>query len=701
MLRKKRGVVGSAKSRSPLDQPPLTPFLLQQQGASRMSIANSMMEGQLPLNSFQDEIERHAVQNQFAGSLFPQQTEVQQVDGALKKSRLVLADFVLTANTKGLIDGFIDIGKDTWETQLRNEISKVERSAMSTQDFKNFLEHDFAFSNVSPAIDLMSTMMGSESVPAPTPDEIATITARIKAHDPTLLTDTRTLIKILKSPELWSVLYAEYKLLMAYANTVWSWMQYLVAQLRKVATDYNLPKPPWFDSPPAPGDGGGGGGGGAPPPPPPGPGVPPADPTAPPSMQRGNTADQADPTMESTPAPPSGTASSPNVPPTTNTPPTPPSAPTVQPPTTPNTGMGLRYHPRGSGGAPPPPPAMPPNAPPTMQGDTPSPQYIPFYMTVIQYGLMANALLYGAVRMFTRPERIIPPGGRIDDAIEGGAQHGLGGLPRFLVLNFAPQFFESNLVRYVIQNLRLGDQFFWHVRLTAWFRTLFQQTIVNAAANEPLFPDPTEIPEAQINARQAAQEFLDYLVGLTVKDQAVEDAVRKYLDSVVSQNIQNIVAEQQPPYTVEGGGQTIPKMNREDSDTQASQASTRQTTSVGSVIATQVIDNIDRFSTSYVSNGRITTGVGLSLGLTLLADQVMRLRGVVATATVRSAIINAEGTRTQLRNAIAVLREYMSTNDDRLRDIDNEYALSRPRAKIVPFLTQILGALNNRLDREP
>lgn len=703
MLRKKRGVVGSAKSRSPLDQPPRTPFLLQQQGASRMSIANTIMEGQLPMNSFQDELERHAVQNQFAGSLFPQQTEVMQVDGALKRSRLVLADFAFTGNMTGLVDGFIDIGKDTWERQLHNEIGKVERSIMANTDFKNFLEHDFAFSNVSPAIDLMTTMMGSEAVPAPTLEEVATLSARIRAHDPTLLTDTRALIKILKSPDLWSVLYDETKKYLVgqgvnYVKTtavasIMTFLTYLIAQLRRVGKDYGLPIPPWFDSPP--GGGGGGGAGGGPGSGGPGGGTPPADPTAPPSMQRGDGTDQADPTLETTPTPPTGTASSANVPPTTLTPPTPPSAPTVQPPTTPNTGMGLRYHPRTQGGAaatPPPPPAIPNNAPSPFQGDTPAPQYTSFYMVALQYALVASAGAYGAMRMARRPPEIVPPGGMIEDAIEGGAQHGLGGLARYLVINFAPQFFNSNLARYIIENIRLGDRFFMNVRFSEWMRTLFQQAIVNGQAGEPMFPDPGEIPEAQIAPREAAQEFLGYLVGLSVQDQAVVDAVRNYLDSVVS----NVVAEQQPPYTVESGGQTVGSGMKENPDTQASEASTRETTSVGSVLATQVIDNIDRFSTNYVSNGRITTSIGLSTALTLLADQVMRLRGVDASAAVRSAIVNGAGTVTQLRNAIDVLREYMSRNDDRLRDIDNEYALSRPRAKIVPFLTQILGALNRR-----
>jgi hypothetical protein len=690
MLKKKRGVAGSAKSRSPLDQPGTAPFMLQPQGASKMSLANTIMEGQLPMNSFTDEIERHRVQNQFAGSVFPQQTEVMQQDS----NRPFAIDQILGAQpAKRLLDGFIDLGKQSFERQLQYEITKIERMQMTSNEFKNFLEHDFTFSNVSPAIDMLSTMMGQESVSPPTPEEEAVIAGRIRNLDPSLLTDQRAQIKILKSPTLWAVLYEEYSKYLAYVNAAYKFVQMLVQMLRKTAKDYNLPIPPWFDNPPDPP--GGGGGGPAPPPPP----APPADPTAPPSVQRPDTADTADPTLETEAAPQTGTA----MPESTVMPPTPPTAPTpvVMPPTTPTTGMGLHYHPRQGVGSPPPPPPMPPSAPSPLQyGDMVVPQYTPFYMVALQYALIGSAAAYGAVRFFVRPPQVPPPPMAIENAVEGAVQHGLGALPRYLIINFAPQMFNSNLFRYIVENLRQGDQFFWHVRFTEWVRTLFQQAIVNGNANEPMFPDPGEVPPAQIDAVQAGQQFLQYCEGLRNTDQAVIDAVKQFLDTMVQQNIQNIVAEQQP-YDVQAGGQAVGGLKRADSDTQASQASTRQTTSVGSVAPAQVIENIDRFSMNYVSNGRITTSLGLSEALGILANQVMRLRGVIGTATVKSIIINAVGSRTQLRNAIDALQEYMTTNGDRLRDIDNEYALSRPRAKIVPFLTQVMGALITRLSGNP
>jgi hypothetical protein len=696
MLRKKRGVVGSAKSRSHLDQPILTPFLLQQQGASRMSIANTMMEGQLPLNSFQDEIERHAVTNQTAGSLFPQQTEVMQVDGALKKSRLVLADFAFTGNMQGMIDGFIDIGKESWEKQLHNEIGKVERVVMMKSEFKDFLNHDFAFSNVSPAIDLMSTMLGSESVQAPTPDEVATLSARIRSHDPTLLTDVRALIKILKSPELWTVLYDEVKkyaiktAVTAIGVKIGEFLQYLIAQLRRVGKDYGLPIPPWFDSPPPPD----GGDGGFPPPAPPPP-APPADPTAPPSVQRPNTADTADPTLETEAAPQTGTVM----------PPTPPTAPTpvVMPPTTPTTGMGLHYHPRNPG-APPPPPPMPTSAPsPLQNGDYVAPQYTSYYMVALQYMLVTSAAGYGAFRFFVRPAQPPPPALAIEHAIEGGAQHGLGGLPRYLIINFAPQMFNSNLFRYIVENLRQGDPFFWHVRFTEWARTLFQQAIVNGQANEPMFPDPGEVPPAQIDAVQAGQRFLQYYEGLGITDQSVIDAVKKFLDTMVQQNIQNIVAEQQP-YDVEGGGQTVGEMKRQPSDTSDTRASQASTTRSVAVNPFELVNKLGVFSDNYVTGGIIATPLGLREGVNILIQYVMNLPGLSSTTAVKLALSiavnpeslgSASGARDNLYQAIEFLAEYLRGNKSRLEDFDTQESAGRPgeKWKSVSFVTRVLAAM--------
>jgi hypothetical protein len=522
MLKKKRGVAGSAKSRSPLDQPGTAPFLLQPQGASKMALANTIMEGQLPMNSFTDEIEKHRVQNQFAGSVFPQQTEVMQQDS----NRPFAIDLLLGPQpAKKLLDGFIDLGKQSFERQLQYEITKIERMQMTSTEFKNFLEHDFVFSNVSPAIDMLGTMLGQESVSPPTPDEEAVIAGRIRNLDPSLLTDQRAQIKILKSPNLWAVLYEEYSKYLAYVNAAYKFVQMLVQMLRKTAKDYNLPIPPWFDNPPGPP--GGGGGGPAPPPPP----APPADPTAPPSVQRPDTDDLADPTLETEAAPQTGTA----MPESTVMPPTPPVAPppTVMPPTTPTTGMGLHYHPRQGVGYPPPPPNMPPSTPSPIQDQRVLPQYTPFYMAVIQYMLVPAAALgsaaYAAYRVLN-PRQIPPVGGLMDNAVEGGAQQSVIALFSYLIVNFTQQFVESNLAGYLVENIRDNDPFFIRSRWSEWTRMLMEQVLAYSTQNQPLFPDPTEIPLSNLKPRQVAEALLSYFDGFARnREQDVIDALRRYL----------------------------------------------------------------------------------------------------------------------------------------------------------------------------
>lgn len=667
MLKKKRGVAGSAKSRSPLDQPGTAPFLLQPQGASKMALANTIMEGQLPMNSFTDEIERHRVQNQFAGSVFPQQTEVMQQDS----NRPFAIDQIIGPQpAKKLLDGFIDLGKQSFERQLQYEITKIERMQMTSSEFKNFLEHDFVFSNVSPAIDMLSTMLGQESVSPPTPDEEAVIEGRIRNLDPSLLTDQRALIKILKSPNLWVVLYEVYQKYAAkiegYAQAAWKYTQMLVQMLRKTAKDYNLPIPPWFDNPPDPP---GGGGGGAPPPPPPsgGTGAPPADPTAPPSMQRGDTTDQADPTLETTPTPPSGTASSPNIAPTTLTPPTPPSAPTVQPPTTPNTGMGLRYHPRTGPGAPPPPPSMPPNTPSPLQEDMVLPQYTGYYMAVIQYILVPLATGYGAWRAITRLVNIPPVPPAMDNAVEGGAQQRIGSLFYYLILNHTAQLFESNLGRYIIENVRDGDPFFMNTRFAEWTRMLIHQVVSYTAQGEALFPDPAEIPASTLSPLQSAQRLLQYYRSLTgQRHNGIIEAIQRYID-------------QQQPQGVETVPQDEPMEQPRREPQREEQPRQRAPT-----VFEMVSNNIINFRRKY-PEGASQNDMALAEALNLVRTQVMRsFDGMIATATQLRNVENALTSTATRRSGASAIVAYLNTYRDRLNEIDPSY---------VTFSTSVADAL--------
>jgi len=662
-----------------------------------MALANTIMEGQLPMNSFTDEIERHRVQNQFAGSVFPQQTEVMQQDS----NRPFAIDQIIGLQpAKRLLDGFIDLGKQSFERQLQHEITKIERMQMTSTEFKNFLEHDFVFSNVSPAIDILSTMLGQESVSPPTPDEEAVISARIRNLDPSLLTDQRAQIKILKSPTLWVVLYEVYQKYAAkiegYAQATWKYVQMLVQMLRKTAKDYNLPIPPWFDNPPPPP--GGGGGGGQPPPAPP---APPADPTAPPSVQRPDTADTADPTLETESAPQTGTA----MPESTVMPPTPPTAPTpvVMPPTTPTTGGGLRYHGRNPVGYPPPPTNMPPSTHSPLADDMVLPQYTPFYMAVIQYMLLTGAAGYAVFRNIRRPVDVPPGGVLVDNAVEGGAQQRVASLFHFLVINFTEQLFSSNLAHYLIENLRQGDPFFMNTRFGEWTRMLVQQAVANTLVGQPLFPDQTEIPISRLSPRQAAEALLRYYEGLTNPDNAVVEAIRRYLARQPQEQGVVQIMEREVPINI---------LDKADYD--QSQYTNRVT--INNLI-TGTVSGIKDYVATNVSYSQISLARGLRLVKEIAlymvnpygrnmpsptrreedrrgwADQFAELARKIATQGLRDPTLNA-----QARSCLADLSDLIGDRAEAIQNWDD------PSPFLMPFLQKMveyLELLITSTNREP
>jgi len=228
-------------------------------------------------------------------------------------------------------------------------------------------------------------------------------------------------------------------------------------------------------------------------------------------------------------------------------PPTPPAAapPTVMPPTTPTTGGGLRYHGRNHVGYPPPPTNMPPSTHAPLANDMVLPQYTPFYMAVIQYMLLAGAAGYAVFRNIRRPVDVPPGGVLVDNAVEGGAQQRVATLFHFLVINFTEQFFNSNLAHYLIENLRQGDPFFMNTRFGEWTRMLLQQAVANSLGGEPLFPDQTEIPISRLSARQAAEALLRYYEGLTTPENAIMEAIRRYL-ARQPQDVQKAKAQDEP-----------------------------------------------------------------------------------------------------------------------------------------------------------
>jgi len=256
----------------------------------------------------------------------------------------------------------------------------------------------------------------------------------------------------------------------------------------------------------------------------------------------------------------------------------------------------------------------------------------------------------------------------IENAVEGAVQHGLGALPRYLIINFAPQMFNSNLFRYIVENLRQGDPFFWHVRFSEWVRTLFQQAIVNGNANEPMFPDPGEVPPAQIDAVQAGQQFLEYYEGLRNTDQAVIDAVRRFLGTAVEQTAQNIEQVEPVPQD-EPMGQPRQQPQRE---------------SVPISTSEMITNNIAAFRRKF-PDGPSQNSMALAQALNLAETQVMRSLGdMIATSTQLRNVRNALTSTATRRTAAASITAYINTYRGRLDMLAPDF---------VTFLTSIVNEL--------
>ena len=485
---KRRAMVSSARSRSNRDELHSAPFRLQrEQGTLRMGVDQF---AELPMQSFQEELERHAVQNQFAGSLFPQQVEVRQQDAPIRN--LVTADFNLRNPRRAVVDSFIDVGNQAFEAQMQYAITKIEREIMNKRDFRHFLETDFVFSAVSPAIDVMTTMIGQEVVPAPTAQEVKDIKERINRLDPTLLTDTRALIKILKSPDL---MYEVYKVGSVVASTAKKWYKYIVAMLTKISKDYGLPDPTaYFSS----GGGGGGGGGddGAPPPPPPPSDGAPNDFTAPPSTQAPPSSATATPTLETQDTAPTGQATSANVP--SAPPPT-----QIVDPVAPPSMSGVVT--RGTSSfAPPPPPPMPAGVPPPVQNHVVLPQFIPFYMVVLQF-LLLPATMYKTFGRYLRPADV-PPGAR-EDIIDVLAQQRTDFVLHYLLTNFPAALFESNFGRMLVE--QTGGVYFQmrHICLH-WVNQLVEYAVGMYNMGNPMFQN-VEPPMSDFTIMRAVRQMLE------------------------------------------------------------------------------------------------------------------------------------------------------------------------------------------------
>jgi len=521
----RKSVASSPSSQRRGSSPPASSRFLNNDTRIRMlsNPANVLMEGALPLDSFQEELERHAVINPFASSLFQANSEVQQQDGRLK-----LEAFPQRA-VKALTDGFVDLASHTWSRSLQTELGKIERQEMSTIDFRNFLEQDFTFATQI-GLNTVNAILGRDTIYPPSPAEEESLISRINRFDTSLLTDPKALIMIALSPACWLAITRLWKEMKGYAEDIQTWLRWLVSKVRGTARQNNLPQPPDL-----PGDGGGGGGmgggggpggggpgggpgGGGPGGggnPPGDHGNPPNDPTLPPSQQQAPT---ADPTLETHNAGQSGSGGHENT----------HSSATSAP-------ISNRVDEEKQSATPPP-----------VQQHRVQPQFTGYFATVIALMLAPTAAIYYAYRHITSITGVIMHDRRIDAvADEIALNPNTGTTFRRLLTEHVGVALGSVAIRSMILTTAGG----W-MEVNRLFANHIEDYIVNAVANagtgEPIFGHIEDLAQNAIDAVSAAQMLLD---GMRKDARFMFADLMKVLEDFIANNRRPDLAQQVP-----GGG---------------------------------------------------------------------------------------------------------------------------------------------------
>jgi hypothetical protein len=452
--------------------------------------ANVLMEGALPLDSFQEELERHAVINPFASSLFQANSEVQQQDGRLK-----LEAFPQRA-VKALTDGFVDLASHTWSRSLQTELGKIERQEMSTINFRNFLEQDFTFAT-QVGLNTVSSILGRDTIYPPTPAEEESLISRIQRFDTSLLTDPNALMKIALSPACWIAISKIWSMIKSETEDIRTWLRYLISKVRGTARANNIPQPP--DLPGEDGGGGGGAGGGNGGGgnggggnggggnggggnggnggnPPGDHGNPPNDPTLPPSQQQAPT---ADPTLETHNAGQSGSGGHEN----THTSST--SAP-----------ISNRVdEPKESA------------APSPIEQHQVVPAFSGYYSYVISLVLSASASTYFAYKIITSIANPPPPNRLIEPiADELALDPNIGTLFRRILTSNIRVALESVFIRSIIYETQGG----W-LEANRIFARMVEQyiraAVRNAGTGQPLIPNERALSTNSISTQTALEEL--------------------------------------------------------------------------------------------------------------------------------------------------------------------------------------------------
>lgn len=134
------------------------------------------------------------------------------------------------------------------------------------------------------------------------------------------------------------------------------------------------------------------------------------------------------------------------------------------------------------------------------------PQYTQLFIGALQYALLPLATMYGGYVFIKTPAQIPPE--PYEQEVELSVMRRTILVAEYMLIHNTRTFFNSNLVRYLIQ--ASGGSYATIVRLfNQWVEYLLVKEVDAVGAQEPLFPNPQQIPNAEIQPLDAAQLMLD------------------------------------------------------------------------------------------------------------------------------------------------------------------------------------------------
>jgi len=336
-----------------------------------------------------------------------------------------------------------------------------------------------------------------------------------------------------------------------------------------------------------------------------------------------------------------------------------------------------------------------------VQDGAPVPSFVQFYMASIAFMLVGVPYGYARFRGLTQPTQVNM--GAIEDVVDDVAQHRFGAFANVMVVNHPRVFFQSNLVRLLINSSPS-----WSVlqqRLGEWGNVLYRQVFAHAIENEPMFNPNQEPQQAPLNELQAAQHLADVVRAEPNPDPVVLRAVTEYLAVLTRQSAN----PPDPEYTVEDpGGIKRSESSVSTSSTAQSQASTQITQgrhpqhNIRLRISTvRTLVGGLRGDRELVRNGRLTDH-GLIEALTIISHDIMRLSGVEGAPEVINTITQntPPASITLLNRVIRTLQTYQQLNMVALSALDEEI-IGRPSEQFGSLIVDTIAALIDIRVRTP